>query len=73
MRVWIDHDECAGVGVCVDACPEVFVMASDGLAYVKQGDQILGRGQAATVDDALYDAVLDAADDCPQDCIYVEN
>ncbi|RMH67512.1 MAG: ferredoxin [Actinomyces sp.] len=72
MRVWIDHDECAGVGVCVDACPEVFVLASDGLAYVKQNGQILGRDQAAVVDDALYDAVCDAADDCPQDCIYVE-
>jgi len=23
MRVWIDHSECSGVGVRVDACPQV--------------------------------------------------
>jgi len=72
MRVWIDHDECAGVGVCVDACPEVFILASDGLAYVIQGGQIMGRNEAAVVEDSLGDSIMDAAEDCPQDCIYIE-
>lgn len=72
MRVWIDHDECAGIGVCVDACPELFEMAGDGLAYVRQGGQTLGRNQVAEFDPSLGESVLDAAEDCPQDCIYIE-
>lgn len=71
MRVWIDHEECAGVGVCVDACPQLFTLEGDGLAYINAGGRLLGSMEAAEVGDGLLEAVLDAAEDCPQDCIYV--
>ncbi len=47
-------------------------MAGDGLAYVRQGGQTLGRNQVAEFDPSLGESVLDAAEDCPQDCIYIE-
>ena len=72
MQVWIDHEECCGVGVCVDACPSLFVLAPDSLAYVEVGGHRFGSNQPAAVDDSFLDQVLDAAEDCPQDCIYVE-
>ncbi len=72
MRVWIDQDECSGVGVCVQACPQVFVMGSDGLAYVTVNGQMYASNEYAIVDDSLLDPVLDAVEDCPERCIYVE-
>ena len=26
MRVWIDEDWCTGAGLCVDHCPDIFVV-----------------------------------------------
>jgi ferredoxin len=72
MRVWIDHAQCCGVGVCVDACPSLFALASDGLAYVDLGGRAYGSNEPATVSDDLLEPVLDAAEDCPQDCIYID-
>jgi ferredoxin len=73
IRVWIDQDECSGVGVCVDACPQVFTLGDDGLAYLRSADGLRGSHQPVDVDDALAESVLDAADDCPQDCIHVDS
>jgi ferredoxin len=36
MRVWIDQDLCTGDGLCIDHCPEVFVLLEDGISYVKE-------------------------------------
>lgn len=72
MRVWIDQDLCSGVGVCVDACPQVFTLGSDGLAYVTINGRTYTGNEYATVDDVLIEPVLDAAEDCPEACIYVE-
>ena len=73
MRVWIDHHECVGAGVCESACPEVFHF--DGtLAYVKDGDTILPQGRAgiAEVPARLVDDVIEAAEVCPPGCIHLE-
>lgn len=70
MQVWIDKDECCGVGVCVDDCPSLFVMDGS-LAHVEIGGRRFESNEAATVGDELLDQVLDAAESCPQDCIYV--
>ena len=72
MRVWIDQDECSGVGVCVQESPQVFVLGSDGLAYVQVAGRLYSSNEPAIVDDAFLEPVLDAAEDCPQSCIYVE-
>ena len=74
MRVWIDQKACVGNGVCAELCPEVFVLADDDLAYVLDGDRMLPKGEAGalTVPTELAASVLDAAEECPAACIYVE-
>ncbi len=74
MRVWIDQAECTGVGACVDACPQLFVVdRSDGLAYIETGGLRYGSHQPAPIDPALLESVIDAAEDCPQDCIFIDD
>lgn len=74
MRVWIDQKACVGNGVCAEICPEVFVLADDDLAYVLDGDRMLPKGDAGvlTVPAELEPSVIDAAEECPAACIYVE-
>lgn len=72
IRVWIDQDECSGVGVCVDACPGLFAMQDDGLAYLRTTEGLVGSNQPVAIGDDLLESVIDAAEDCPQNCIYVE-
>ena len=40
FKVWVDQDLCTGDGLCVDHCPEVFVILEDGISYVHDGDWI---------------------------------
>ena len=74
MRVWIDQKACIGNGVCVELCPEVFVLADDDIAYVHDGDRMLPQGEAGTltVPAELAASVIDAAEECPAACIYIE-
>ena len=37
MRVWIDQDCCTGAGLCVDHCPDLFIVLEDGIGYVHDG------------------------------------
>ena len=69
LSVWIDQDLCTGVGTCVDRCPTVFELGRDGLAYVRTSD---GLRVGGLVDDDLADQLVEAVDDCPQECIFVE-
>ncbi len=77
MKVWIDQDLCTGDGLCEEICPEVFVLLDDGLAYVKQDGVALddpgGAASQATVPEGLEDAVIEAAEECPGECIFIEN
>ena len=34
MKVTVDEDRCAGHGVCVSICPQVFELTDDGYATV---------------------------------------
>ena len=73
MKVWIDTDACVGNGVCEEACPDLFQF--DGTyAYLKVGGTLLPKGRAglADVPDHLVDQVIDAAEQCPPGCIYIE-
>ena len=74
MRVWIDQKACVGNGICAEICPEVFVLADNDIAYVRDGDRLLPEGEAGvlSVPDQLVDAVIEAAEECPAACIYVE-
>ncbi len=77
MRVWIDQDLCTGDGLCLDHCPDVFVQLEDGIAYVAVDGEPCndpgGSGSLALVPEREHARVLDAALDCPGECIFVEN
>ncbi len=76
MNVWIDQDLCTGDGLCTDHCPEVFVLLDDGLSYVRDqtsiGNDPGGRDSIVVVPARLEQAVVDAAIDCPGECIFIE-
>ena len=76
MRVWIDQDLCTGDGLCTDHAPEVFTLLEDGIAYVKQQGRVLndpgGSGSLAVVPGGVSQATINAAEDCPGECIFIE-
>ena len=87
MKVWIDQDLCTGDGICAEICPDIFEMLDVGFAYVKEVEWPTMYGPAgsakgepvykmaagmAVVTDELVDAVIDSADECPGECIYIE-
>jgi ferredoxin len=76
VRVWIDQDLCTGDGLCLDHCPDVFVQLEDGIAYVMEagvpGNDPGSSGSLASVPLRLHGAVIDAAEDCPGECIFIE-
>ena len=74
MRVWIDQPSCVGNGICAEICPEVFELADGDIAYVRDGERLLPAGEEGTLlVPAEYEhAVVEAADECPAACIYVE-
>ena len=62
MRVTVDYDMCASSGSCMQVCPEVFEVRSDGYLYVlleEPGEE-------------LREKVEQAADLCPTAAITVE-
>ncbi|MGD9751323.1 MAG: ferredoxin [Acidimicrobiia bacterium] len=84
-KVWIDQDLCTGDGLCAEICPDVFWGQDDGLYYVKEtagnyGSETLfdGKGNPAgaagqaRVPDNLLDSVIEAAEECPGECIFIE-
>jgi ferredoxin len=74
LYVRVDQDSCTGDGLCVQLAPSVFEFDIDGLAYVKDADGRLqtAAGSLVPVPLPLVNDVVDAADDCPGDCIYVQ-
>ncbi|CAB4621248.1 unannotated protein [freshwater metagenome] len=80
MKVWIDQDLCTGDGLCEEIAPDVFTLLDDGLAYVKEGDTVYAtaKGNAqgpdglANFDDKRLDAVVESAEECPGECIFIE-
>src|ERR1700689_4133609 len=76
MKVWIDQDLCTGDGLCEEICPSVFTLLDDGLAYVKQGDDVLsspgGAEGLAVVPAGMADAVVEAPEEDPGEWIFNE-
>ncbi|MBP1632458.1 MAG: putative 3Fe-4S ferredoxin [Actinobacteria bacterium] len=80
MKVWIDQDLCTGDGLCEEIAPDVFVLLDDGLAYVKEGDKVFAASQGnpqgveakAQVPAGLEDATRQSAEECPGECIFIE-
>src|SRR4051812_3248474 len=73
LNVWVDQDLCTGDGLCVQYAPEVFEFDIDGLAYVKDtdGELLQSPGVRTAVPARLRLEVIDAAKECPGDCIHV--
>jgi ferredoxin len=73
LEVSIDQDACTGDGLCVQYAPEVFEFDIDGLAYVKDthGELLTTEGSQAAVPERLRLDIVNAAHDCPGECIYV--
>jgi len=69
----VDQDLCTGDGLCVQYAPEVFEFDVDGLAYVKDasGQLLTDKGTRTDVPAHLRLEVIDAAKDCPGECIHV--
>lgn len=63
MKVTVDYDMCASTGACMQLCPEVFEVRSDGYLYVLQDEPPA----------ELADKVHMAADMCPTAAISVED
>ena len=87
MKVWVDQDLFTGDGRCTEIAPDIFEMHDDGLAYVKEvgwptmyGPDGAAKGEPvykmaaglADVPAEHLDAVIDSADECPGECIYME-
>ncbi len=80
MKVWIDQDLCTGDGLCEEIAPDVFTLLDDGLAYVVEGDKIFAEAKGnpqgaeglAEFPDNQLDAVVESAEECPGECIYIE-
>jgi ferredoxin len=76
MKVWIDQDLCTGDGLCEEIAPDVFTLLDDGLAYVKEGDKVFadpgGAEGLANVPAGQEEAVIESAEECPGECIFIE-
>ena len=82
MKVWIDQDLCTGDGLCAEIAPAIFDLHDDGLAYVKEEDwasivnennkpRLQGASGKASVASHLKEAVREACDECPGECIFI--
>ena len=63
MRVIVDFDVCASTGACMQSCPEVFEVRSDGYLYILQEEP----------GEELREKVTMAADMCPTGAITIED
>jgi ferredoxin len=85
VKVWIDQDLCTGDGLCAEIAPDVFFGQDDGLFYVKESSGTFGTeklfdgksnpaGSAgmARIPDGGLDRVIEAAEECPGECIFIE-
>ncbi|MCP3857676.1 MAG: ferredoxin [Actinomycetia bacterium] len=84
-KVWIDQDLCTGDGLCAEIAPDVFFGQDDGLYYVKEAASAFGEEKLfdgttnpggvegmARIPDGQLDSVIEAAEECPGECIFIE-
>jgi ferredoxin len=62
MKAIVDLELCSGCSLCADTCPEVFEMGEDDKAHVIVDE----------VPEEAEEACRDAADECPEEAISIE-
>jgi ferredoxin len=85
VKVWIDQDLCTGDGLCEEIAPDVFFGRDDGLYYVRESAEHFGTERRfdgvadpagaeglARIPDGRLDAVIESAEECPGECIFIE-
>ena len=80
MQAMVHAKTCIQCGLCPAVCPDVFTLLDDGLAYVKEGSTIFASAKGnpqgaeglANIPDGQLDAVIESAEECPGECIYIE-
>src|SRR3954469_7985184 len=80
MKVWIDQDLCTGDGLCEEIAPDVFTLLDAGRASVKEGSKASataagnpqGADGLANVPAGQEEAVIESAEECPGECIFIE-
>jgi len=83
--IWIDTNECMGAGTCEQIAPEIFAPRPDGTWAVKEDARYFGQtivfdgiaapdGPAGTarVPSDLLGMAIEAAEECPGECIHFE-
>jgi ferredoxin len=75
MKVWIDQEQCTSSGLCEVIAPDVFVIRDDGLAHLVEETDLRRGGPAfkCTVLPGHEALVQEAVDQCPGECIFLEN
>ncbi len=63
MKATVDKDTCTGCELCVQTCPDVFEMESDGFA----------RAKADSVPAGAEELCRKAAAECPVEAITITN
>ena len=63
MKVNVNYDICASTGTCMQVCPEVFEVRSDGYLYILQENP----------PESLREKVKQAEELCPTAAITVED
>ena len=81
FRVWIDQDLCTADGSCYENVPDVFHQGAEGIAYVRDAttifdgsspDRPAGAPGVAKIPGSILDTVVEEAENCPGECIYIE-
>ena len=78
IKVWIDQDLCTGDGLCEEIVPDIFFGHSDGLFYVREaGTEVPDNPthemyQTVEVPENLVESTIEAAEECPGECIFLE-
>jgi ferredoxin len=79
FEVSIDQDKCTSCGLCPEITGRYFFMGSNSFAYVKEesvqdpeSPTFAGFSGKVAVSSAYESSVIDAATECPGECIYIE-
>lgn len=79
LVVSLDQDICIACGLCSEIAPLQFYAGEHNFAYVKDAGpedpveaKYIGLAGRVAVGNGIEDAVIEAAEECPVECIYVE-